>query len=310
MYLVLTDETNVRPSDTAKFFTYGALLIPMDEVPDLDRAIAAIRDAHGYRASDELKFDTRARHNHVDIEAAKTAKNEVVEAAITAGCKFIVYAILHDIIANKNQDECFQYAINSVIARTHEYLQHSNDDAMLLVDSLPIGKQFSFLARKFTRGIEMESGSTARLPKIRLFGATCSNASNVSSAMDIVLGCWRYCINQPKNEDAARKMLDNLNQMLWHRAEGEHMHVLDYGLILRPKAVKVDACRDEYRELIRRLNAIMEPEEARTVANPSLQRTLWPLSRQVHREHHRGREFRGSAPGPPRAAPLSEHVSL
>jgi hypothetical protein len=82
MQLFLTDETNLRPSDDARFFAYGGLIVPMDCVVELDSAIARIRAEKGYRPTDELKFDTRTRPGQVSIANATAAKREVVEAPV------------------------------------------------------------------------------------------------------------------------------------------------------------------------------------------------------------------------------------
>ena len=54
---------------------------------------------------------------------------------------------------------------------------------------------------------------------MRLFAASCAGASFVHSAIDIVLGCFRYFINNSRNPDVARDMMLRVVKMMWHRYE-------------------------------------------------------------------------------------------
>jgi hypothetical protein len=70
------------------------------------------------------------------------------------------------------------------------------------MDRLPKGSEFDYLSEKFTKGLSLPRGEAQALDRIVMFSSTCINASHVSSVMDIVLGTWRYCINQPKTTAA------------------------------------------------------------------------------------------------------------
>ncbi|MEK6771267.1 MAG: hypothetical protein AABY62_06485 [Pseudomonadota bacterium] len=97
MYLLLTDETNAVPSEKARFFVYGGLIVDLAALPQLDDLVAATRAKFGYKLGDLLKFDTNVRPKHVPLVAATAAKNEVIQACIDVGCKFIAYVVLHAI---------------------------------------------------------------------------------------------------------------------------------------------------------------------------------------------------------------------
>ncbi len=58
------------------------------------------------------------------------------------------------------------------------------------------------------------------LDRIKLLTSTCTNASHASSAMDVTLGAFRYCINQPKNLPAARAMMAKVVRLIWHERRG------------------------------------------------------------------------------------------
>jgi len=252
MHILLTDETNRHPSRDAQFFVYGGLLFPVDALGVLHTGMEAIRRTAGYRPGDELKFDTRARPAHVTMDAATNAKRQTIELAQRAGCKFIVHVILHAIIENQDADQQIQWAADYVIGRFNQYLHEVGDDGICILDNLPNGSEFGYLSAKFANGLTLDTGTRLSLDRIKLFASTCLGASHANSVMDIVLGTFRYCINNPRNEEAARAMLGSVARLMWGREENGQMIVRGRGLILRPEIsdVRNDGYRRQYEELI------------------------------------------------------------
>ena len=76
--------------------------------------------------------------------------------------------------------------------------------------------------------------------------------------MDIVLGSFRYCINAPKNVPAAKVMMTNISKLIWCTRMGDNLHVLDKGLIFRPKEVKHPPYKAEYDALLGSINALLD----------------------------------------------------
>ncbi len=261
MQLFLTDETNLQPTDDARFFVYGGLIIPFDRFLELDRGIQTIRATHSYRPGDELKFDTRSRPEHVTIGDATAAKREVVELALSLDCKFIAHIILHDIVRNQDPDYRVQSAADFVLGRFNYYLREIGDHGIVVVDNLPVHAQFRYLSERFCHGLDLQSERRVALDRIRLFAASCSTASLVHSAIDIVLGSFRYCINNPRNPQVAREMMLNVVRMMWHRYEAatDTYYVADRGLITRPRLnnIRFEAYRREYESLFRHLNELL-----------------------------------------------------
>ncbi|MFH0911501.1 MAG: hypothetical protein V1918_08380 [Planctomycetota bacterium] len=263
MHIILTDETNRRPSTSTKFFIYGGLLFPIERLSDLDARISKIRQTAGYQPTDEFKFDTRARPlDHVSFEACTEAKKQVIALCNELGCKFIAQVILHAIITNQDEGKQVQWAADYVIGRYNEYLKETNDDGICVVDNLPRRGEFRYLSDKFSKGLTLYTGTSLALNRIKLFASTCLGASHAASAMDIVLGSFRYCINDPKNQDAAREMIRQVVRMMWCKREGKRILLEDRGLILRPKLadITVASYKKEYTDLIDHLNSLLSSE--------------------------------------------------
>lgn len=262
MHVMLTDETNMRPTHDAKFFVYGGLLFPIERLVDLDEDIQAIREAAGYQPEDELKFETHARPDHVSIEAARRAKSQVVDLCLRLDCKFVAHIILHDIIRNQDQDEQLRSAANYVIGRYNYYLQQIGDHGICVVDNLPVRAQFQYLAEKFCHGLIIPQRDPVRLDRIKMFAASCINASHAMSALDIVLGAFRYCINSPRNPQAAREMIPQVVRIMWHRydPQTDTYYTAGMGLIVRPPldGIRVPAYRQEYDQFFEHINALLD----------------------------------------------------
>jgi len=262
MQILLTDETNRQPSRDAKFFVYGGLVLTTEALSTLHAEIEEIRRTAGYRPDDELKFDTRARPAHVTIEEATEAKRQVIESAKRSGCIFIVHVILHDIIANQDPDQQVQWAADYVIGRFNQYLTEVSDDGICIVDNLPNRAELRYLSQKFAHGLTLDTGTCITLDRIKLFASTCIGASHANSVMDIVLGAFRYCINNPRNPYAAREMFGSVASMMWRRRVGEALKVRGRGLILRPEIadIRFEKYRREYETLIEHLGNLLGEE--------------------------------------------------
>lgn len=259
MYILLTDETNLLANPAAKFFVYGGLFFPIERLPELDRAIAVVRRDTGYKPGDELKFETNARPDHVTIEQARHAKEGVVQACLGIGAQFIAYVVLHKIARTRTQDELVSWGANTVIGKFNQYLDAQGEDGICAVDRLPINADHRYLSDKFSFGLVLQGGERVLLTRIKLLASTCINASHASSAMDIVLGTFRYCINNPANLDAAKQMMVNVTRLIWHVREGDRILAMERGLIFRPtlEHIVVEEYRKEYEALLAHINSLI-----------------------------------------------------
>jgi hypothetical protein len=264
MFVLFTDETNVQPTARAKFFIYGGLVVPIDALVELHRDIEQIRRDADYRPSDEFKFDTHSRPAYVEREDATEAKRRVIELCLALGCRFIVHVILHDIISGQPLDQQLTWAANCVLSRYNLYLEEVDDHGIVVVDNLPATAQYQYLREKFTCGLVLPTGNTVRLNRVVLLSTSCINASHAASAVDIVLGSFRYCINDPQNVEAAREMMPKVVQMMWHDYDPatDAYDVSGKGLIVRPEysTIQMPAYRAEYDRLFNHINELLKAE--------------------------------------------------
>lgn len=260
MYLFVTDETNLEPSDTSQFFIYGGLAFPAETLVQFHKEIKKIRRGAGYLAEDKLKFDTRVRPEHVPLQKATEAKSQVVDLCLVLQAKLIIYAIHHGIAKEQTQQTRVTYGVNTVLRSYNEFLEQEGDYGMFVADTLPIDNPGHYLVEKFTEGLKYPKKSVP-LSRINLYAQTSVNMSHIASATDIVLGSFRYCLNNPRNEDAASMMMKKVVKMMWAEKNGKNMNPYERGFILRPMEKNIsEKYRAKYRELIQHINKLLKKE--------------------------------------------------
>ena len=232
-------------------------MIPPNRLVELHNGIASIRKQVGYGPQDELKFQTAARPKHVSIDQCTKAKNDVVDLCVRLECRFIAYVVLHKIARNTPVTDLVKWGASHVIGKFNFFLSTQDASGVVVVDRLPAASEYAMLTERFTRGLTFPDDKPVVLDRIVLFASSCSNASHASAAMDIVLGSFRYCINQPKNMAAARSMMTNLSKLIWCERDGENLHAFERGLIFRPKDVNVLAYKKEYDDLLAWINELL-----------------------------------------------------
>ncbi len=261
MYLLFTDETNVSPKYDVKikFFAYGGLVVPVEKMIELDEGISRIRTEAGYLTTDSLKFDTHTRPKNVTPEQFGEVKNKVVNLCTSLDCKFLVYVVLHKIAESQDLAKTIKWGADHIVGKFNYFLETNKSKGITVVDRLSNSGEYSFLVEKFTRGL-IQKTKTTSLSNIKLFASSCDNASHLSSAMDIVLGSFRYCINQPLNEESAKKMMKNIASLLWaDKIKGGNTDPFEKGLTLRPRFedIKVASYKKEYVDLITHINSLL-----------------------------------------------------
>lgn len=258
MYILLTDETNLPQKDAkTKFFAYGGLIVPLKNLARLHELVAEVRMTAGYRPGDELKFDTRARPDHVTIPAAKEAKKRVIEICTELDCKFIVCVVLHAIARSTSIDKLIEFGANVVIEKFHRFLVNNSATGIVVMDRFSSRSEYQVMATRFSEGLVYHDGNKTRrvpLTRIHLFAASCLNASHASSAMDIALGGFRFCINANPKPEPAKVIMKSIANLLWCERRGDELMVLERGLVLRPYVVRIPKFKAEYGALLHEIN--------------------------------------------------------
>jgi hypothetical protein len=257
-YVLLTDETNQQPSERARFFIYGGVFFPAATLPELDELVREARDGAGYQRGDVLKFDTRSRPEQVTRQQHTAAKRQLLQGCAELDVRFIAYLVLHDIARNRSLEQLVRFGVNTVLSTFQRFLERESESGIGVVDRLPFRQGHQSLGEIFLHGLQMPNNRYRFLDRVLLLAETTQQESFVSSVVDIVLGSFRYCVNDRQNERVTRSMLPSVVQMMWCRRSGDTVSVREYGLLFRPLNVAVPAYQEEYDELTEHFTGLLE----------------------------------------------------
>ena len=257
MHWFVTDETN-NDFVSGTFFIYGGLVVTDSQLQEVHTAVQAIRSKYGYLPGDSLKFHTRSRPTQVSIADSKAAKREVIEALERIGARLLIYVILHDIAQSQTPDTRQKWALNTVTYAYYRLLIEENAGGVFMMDR--DDEQHTHLASLFQNGPKMADGRhVAVSDRIFLFGMSANNSSHLSSAVDIALGGFRYCVNTAGGDGAqvvAGEIFPPLARMLWGREVGGTKYIRDRGFHSMPKTeIKSSSYKRIYKNLFEKLNA-------------------------------------------------------
>lgn len=253
MYFLFTDETNQQQTDQVRFFIYGGVFISAPQLVEVHRLIEGIRARRGYQATDSFKFALHDRPDQVTVDDFREAKRELIEGCRDIGVTFVVCVTLHAIAENQGVSQTIQYGANTVIGAFNWFLVERSDHGICFMDRTE--GSHAYLKEKFQTGLVFPNGKTVRLSRIVQLAPACDGSGHGMSVIDILLGAFRWCVNERDRTDASTRMLPPLVKMMWTRADGR---LMDRGLILRPRNVKFEPYREQYIELAEHLQGILD----------------------------------------------------
>lgn len=255
MHWYVTDETN-NNFVSGNFFIYGGLVLTDEQVLLVTDAVAEIRQKYGYVRGDSFKFHTRSRPAAVSISDSKKAKKELVETLERLGVRMIVYVILHDIAKAQSDEVRMNWALNTVTWAYHRLLEMESARGFFMMDRAD--EQHAHLAELFQLGIDIDGKRVPVDDRVIGLGMTSDNASHLSSAVDIALGGFRYCVNAAVgdgSEAVAADILPPLARMIWSHEVGGVKYVRNFGFHSMPKGtIKSTRFATIYDGLYQKLN--------------------------------------------------------
>lgn len=263
MFLMFGDEADHERGRDNRFFVYGAVFIPANRAHSLHVAIEALRNQHGFQSQDSFKFATNTRPNGMDRDVHAAAKSQLMMLAAEHDVTFSAYVSLHELARNRSHNELVAFGINTSLGKFNQFLREKDSFGCCFLDRIPIEHPYRYLAEKFRIGLTFPGGRAARLDRIVGLSSTCDGASHFSSVSDIVLGSFRYCVNEPERDIAGRALLPQVARLMWHVEHRSMIYVKERGLTLRPKEVRAPEHQAEYEGLTRRLQEYLAGDEHR-----------------------------------------------
>ncbi|WP_407559293.1 hypothetical protein [Mycobacterium paraintracellulare] len=261
MYWLHTDETNTELSQS-KFFIYGGLIATPDQMKDAHERVVNIRSKYGFAHTDEFKFNTRSRPEHIAFADWTAAKSEAIQAVGDVGIRMLVYLVNHGVAKGKTEEDKLTWAMNALFAHFGlRFLSQMDSHGAISIDRLPPSYSHSHLESLFINGVTVGSREV-KIPRVIHYSVTSVGASHINSLVDITLGAFRFCVNVASesggNADKAAEIMSSICKIMWSKANGEDQgRIRDYGLILYPKEVRAPQIKAEYDALVTNLNKLV-----------------------------------------------------
>lgn len=259
MHIFLVDETN-KNFEPGHFFIVGGLVIRPEQVEAVHSSVGKHSSAAGFRPGDSFKFSTSERPSYISPQAHREAKTKVIADLRDIGVRMIATVVLHDLARNKGYDEQMNYSLNTIAGAYHKLLYHEDSHGVMLIDR--DNDRYNHLEHLFQHGLKFSDGDQKDLSdRIRLFGQTSDNASTLSSAADIALGSFRYCVNVASGqgrEEVAHSIFGDLSQIFWRNHDPSGiLRIRDFGYHPRPRIDNVRSTRhrERYEQLSSALSA-------------------------------------------------------
>lgn len=254
MFLMFGDEADAEQVKGKQFFVYGAVFIPTNTIAALHTEVEKARRSAGFADNDSLKSASRSRPKHISSDVHRQLKADVMKAALEIGnVRFCAQVTLHELARNQKHDDLVLFGANTILGKFNAFLEENRSVGYCLLDRIPVENPYRYLREKFQTGLTFPDGKTIRLSRILGLAHTVDGSSHMCSIADVVLGAFRYCVNEPENEEAGKAMFPTLMRMMWKREQGGRAYVNDCGLVFRPANIREEKHRAEYEGLQARL---------------------------------------------------------
>ena len=252
-YILYTDESN--NDGTKDFFILGGVFFPVDQLTAIHSLVVACRYDNGFQPEDDFKFNTHSRPDHVSQEQHLAAKAQLLVGLAALDLRFMVVAALRDIAADPRQRWEFQG--NSLLLTFDKFCAQRKSNGIVIFDRTSEG--FDYAREKFKTGVKYKSGGQFDFSeRLNLFAQSCIGASHIGSVVDVVLGAFRFCVNDVTGAaKGTTAMLPAVLSLMYFREFKGRPVILDYGFMLRPQHVVMAAYKAKYEELTERLNRVM-----------------------------------------------------
>lgn len=247
-FTLFADEANPEQTDPTRFFVYGGIFVENEQIANLHQTIEELSRRYGLETSDQIKFNSRTRPKSLTVGKHSELKTEVMAAAAKHKVVFCGYAVLHAVAGNQSNQTLLERGANIILAKYNQFLAEKGSKGWAVFDRVNTEAPYQYLREKFERRNRVQ-GENVRLENIMGYSFTCDGASHLSSLADVVIGGFRYVVNEPKRDIAGKAIVKGLNPLWGHVRDGKGINIKDRGLVLRPKDIRKAEYLADYQEI-------------------------------------------------------------
>jgi hypothetical protein len=247
--IFIADETNNEPSDQVKFFLYGGIIANTTNIQRIVGSIRQLRAEFGVADNEKLKFNIRSCPSNLSRDQHTQIKSRILDIAVENDVKVIINCVLHSIARSSSKNELVEKTSATTFRRFNDYCVETQIPGIVMADQWPVDNGFGFLESCINGGISYRDGETAQLPMIHAFSQVSDNSTPLMSVADVVLGSFRWCINNQDKTHVNSLLMPKIAGLMWYSGEPTNRIIKKKGLNFSPREVQVQQYRDEYIEL-------------------------------------------------------------
>jgi hypothetical protein len=169
--------------------------------------------------------------------------------------RFMAYAVHHG-IASKQKADLWLWALKTLLCQFDLFLRREKSHGMCLVDRFE--NDLSLLKRIHQQGVDPEFWGGRlphRLENVWCYGTINVGTTHIASMVDIVLGAFRYCLNEMVRKNVPLILYKKVRPLMLCEL-GNPSRVKEWGLFLRPKDVKATSYKQDYDALLKHLESL------------------------------------------------------
>ncbi len=254
MYLIYADEAD--QDGQRELLVYASVFFPANNLLSISNKVSQLREKHGFRNGDSLKFSTGTKPSDVSREQHTAIKAEILRLAVKNDCKACCYVIPHAIAKGKPHEDRLKFALNTLLIKFDQFLKESGSiPGSAHFDHTEDYNQNKFLREISELGVQNEAGTRKKLDRVISVGTTQNGMSHLNSVTDIVVGSFRWVINEPEKNKVGAKLLAQLSGLLWGKMNDKGvLNVRERGLVVRPKTIKSQKYKADINAFLASLN--------------------------------------------------------
>jgi Protein of unknown function (DUF3800) len=252
MYLMYADEADQDGSK--EFLVYAGVFIPMKQVAKIHASIQHARNKHGFSDGDVLKFSASTAPKSVSKEAHAAIKSDILALAGSTECKTCCYVVPHAISKNQKLETKLKFAVNTLLVKFDQFLRENKEaGGVVCFDHSTDYKQVDYFKEIMEYGIAWGE-KRVKLERVAAIHQSRIGLSHLASLADIVVGSFRFAINEPDKDKVGASLIKQLETSMWGVMDKDgELNVAERGICVRPRDVKLDAHAADLLAFLKRL---------------------------------------------------------
>ena len=221
----------------------------------MHNAILNLRTQYGFEDTDLLKFSTGTKPKNVSRENHAAIKNDLIALARANGCQACCYVTPFAIANGQSHVDRLKFGINTLLLKFDQFLrEHGEEAGTVCFDQTTDFKQVKYFSEVFQEGMPFQ-GKRKKLKYVISIEQTSSGVSHLASVTDVIVGAFRFIMNEPDKDKVGSILLKELVQLMWGQTDiNGTKNLRDRGLCIRLLKIShqghqadIEALRDRLR---------------------------------------------------------------